>query len=166
MPYKDPEAQREYKARWYQHNKDKHNAASRAWYRDNASQHNANSARYYAEHKKEISQYKRGWQTVNQHKHRAACARYAERMKDDANYQLGMRMGARMRMALTRGKAGRHWESLVGYTLSDLKEHLERMFQPKMSWENFGEWHIDHRLPVCSFDQSDPEQFSDCSGIG
>lgn len=59
-------------------------------------------------------------------------------------------------------KAGKKWESLVGYTLHDLKKHLERMFQKGMTWANYGKWHVDHRRPICSFDLTNEEQFSDC----
>jgi len=28
-----------------------------------------------------------------------------------------------------------------------------------MSWDNHGEWHIDHKQPLASFDLTDPDQF-------
>ena len=51
------------------------------------------------------------------------------------------------------GKKRRHWESIVGYTLQDLKKHLEKLFLPGMSWENYGRngWHIDHIIPRSFF---------------
>lgn len=53
-------------------------------------------------------------------------------------------------------KGGRSWQDLVDYTVDDLKAHLERQFQPGMGWENRGlnGWHIDHRLPLSSFEFS------------
>lgn len=39
----------------------------------------------------------------------------------------------------------------LGYSLHDLREHLERQFQAGMSWDNYGDWHIDHIVPVSSF---------------
>jgi 5-methylcytosine-specific restriction endonuclease McrA len=36
----------------------------------------------------------------------------------------------------------------LGYTLKDLKSHLESRFLPGMSWDNYGEWHIDHIIPL------------------
>ena len=49
-------------------------------------------------------------------------------------------------------KNGRHWEKLVGYTIYELKKHLEKLFQPGMTWENYGkEWHIDHITPISFF---------------
>lgn len=40
--------------------------------------------------------------------------------------------------------------SYLGCTLDDLKTHLERQFQEGMSWENHGQWHIDHIVPLNS----------------
>jgi hypothetical protein len=31
-----------------------------------------------------------------------------------------------------------------------------------MSWDNYGEWHVDHIIPVSAFDQTDPEQQKEC----
>lgn len=37
---------------------------------------------------------------------------------------------------------------MVGCSQEGLVRHLESMFQPGMSWENYGKWHIDHIIPV------------------
>lgn len=39
-------------------------------------------------------------------------------------------------------------EKHLGYSFSCLKQHLERNFCEGMSWENYGEWHVDHIVPV------------------
>ena len=44
---------------------------------------------------------------------------------------------------------------LLGYSPQDLKEHLESKFLEGMSWNNRSEWHIDHIIPVSSFDKSE-----------
>lgn len=48
-------------------------------------------------------------------------------------------------------KGGRGWQTILGYTKEDLALHLERQFLKGMSWDNYGEWHIDHIRPVTSF---------------
>lgn len=68
------------------------------------------------------------------------------------------RVTAMMNRCLTSGKAGRSWFELVDYSLDDLKRHIERQFTKGMSWENMGEWHIDHIVPVASFSFSSPEE--------
>jgi len=45
-------------------------------------------------------------------------------------------------------KSGRIWERVLGYTLKDLMEHLEKQFTPEMNWENYGSyWWIDKIIP-------------------
>ena len=41
----------------------------------------------------------------------------------------------------------------VGCTPADLRQHLESLWLPGMSWENYGPtgWHIDHQKPISSF---------------
>ena len=39
----------------------------------------------------------------------------------------------------------------MGYTPVELKENLEKKFLNGMSWENHGEWHVDHIKPISSF---------------
>lgn len=54
--------------------------------------------------------------------------------------------------------------ALLGCTAVEACQHLERLFQPGMSWENWGfgldKWHLDHRIPISSFDLADPEQLA------
>ncbi len=69
----------------------------------------------------------------------------------DPVFRLNGRMTANIRQSLKTNKAGRNWEALVGYTLQELVRHLERQFLKGMSWENIGEWHIDHIIPKSSF---------------
>ncbi len=56
------------------------------------------------------------------------------------------------------------WELLVGYTIIDLKKHLEKQFTDGMTWENYGKWHIDHVKPICKFNINsvDCEDFKTC----
>lgn len=69
------------------------------------------------------------------------------------NNKLSSCVSRRMRKSLGDNKSGRHWEDLVGYTLEQLKAHIESLFQLGMSWDNYGlyGWHIDHKVPVSAF---------------
>jgi len=74
-------------------------------------------------------------------------------------------VGHRIRLSI-KNKNGLSWENLVGYTLKDLKSHLESMFKPGMTWDNYGYrgWHIDHVKPVSlfEFDSYEDEDFKRC----
>jgi hypothetical protein len=44
----------------------------------------------------------------------------------------------------------------LGYSATQLKEHIEKQFISGMTWENYGKWEIDHIKEVCTFDKSTP----------
>jgi len=52
----------------------------------------------------------------------------------------------------------------VGYSIDELRIHLERQFTKGMNWEVFnqGKIHIDHILPQASFDLSNPDEWRSC----
>jgi hypothetical protein len=93
------------------------------------------------------------------------------RMTDPMN-RLNSSMGSKLRMALKQNKGGRHWETLVGYTVHDLKTHIESLFTEGMTWKNWGNWkpggplrwHIDHIRPQDSFTftTENDAQFQEC----
>lgn len=55
-----------------------------------------------------------------------------------------------LRRVLKIEKNGRT-EKILGYTRLELKSHIERQFTKGMTWENHGEWHIDHITPISAF---------------
>jgi len=96
-----------------------------------------------------------------------------ERRRGQINVIVKKNLSSRIRFALkAQGtkKDGMSTVKLIGCSTQFLKEHLEKQFQPGMSWENYGMvdgntmngWHIDHILPCKSFDLKDPEQVKMC----
>lgn len=45
---------------------------------------------------------------------------------------------------------------MLGYSADDLKYHIESLFEIGMTWENWGEWHIDHIIQIHTFDKETP----------
>ena len=41
-------------------------------------------------------------------------------------------------------------------------KYIEAQFKPGMTWERYGEWHVDHIRPCASFDLTDPKQQKIC----
>ena len=80
------------------------------------------------------------------------------------NNKVTFNFSRRMRKSLNGIKESKSWESLVNYKLEDLKEHLEKQFKDGMSWDNYGEWHIDHIIPVSNFiiESVESEEFKKC----
>lgn len=93
-------------------------------------------------------------------------AQYAWRAKNrrTPKGKIDAHMGSLIHRVLKKGKAGRSWKTTVPYSRDELKEHLEPKFQPGMTWDNHGEWHIDHIRPRASFNYTTPErpEFKEC----
>ena len=127
-------------------------------------------------------EYIKGWRAKNRERmrlqHAAWCDKNRERLNnwrrpysrqryaEDLGHRL-MRILRRRLNHATRavGKTKDcHAIELVGCDLATLKAHLESLWKPGMSWENYGHdtWHIDHIRPCSSFDLSDPEQQRQC----
>lgn len=72
------------------------------------------------------------------------------------------RLVAAVRSGIHRGlkvgkKAGRSTFNLLGYTRDQLVAHIEKQLQTGMTWENYGEWHIDHIIPLKAFNFENPD---------
>ena len=89
-------------------------------------------------------------------------ARKRERYRTDPQFRIECCLRARLRRALKGKNKSASTMTLVGCSISHLKNHLEKQFLPGMTWENQGKWHIDHMMPCVSFDLSDPEQQRRC----
>ena len=57
-----------------------------------------------------------------------------------------------------------HYFDILQYTPEQLISHLENKFTDKMSWDNYGDWHVDHKLPITYFNISEmgDEEFMRC----
>lgn len=53
-------------------------------------------------------------------------------------------------------KNGRGSFDILGYSIAELRAHLERQFLNGMTWENYGAWEIDHIQPLASFKITGP----------
>tara|TARA_Y100000310_G_scaffold44447_1_gene41503 strand:+ start:262 stop:813 length:552 start_codon:yes stop_codon:yes gene_type:complete len=84
-------------------------------------------------------------------KHKAERNKYKKnRYNNNSTYKLRHNVSDVIRHALTRNAGGKDGESVMKYlpyTIERLKEHLENQFEPWMTWNNHGEWHIDHIYP-------------------
>ena len=44
-----------------------------------------------------------------------------------------------------------HYFEILKYSPEELISHLEKQFKDGMTWDNYGEWHVDHFIPISSF---------------
>jgi len=87
-----------------------------------------------------------------------------ERRKTDTQYKLKKNLRKRLRDALQGNSKSAPTLKLLGCTVEYLKNHLESQFTEGMGWDNYGfyGWHIDHIIPIDSFDLTDPAQQREC----
>lgn len=145
-----PDQVREMEARRKPRDPEKKASYGRAYYAANRKRLIERQRERYQARGDEARDYARQWRKDNPEKRRAQ--RMAPRARIDSA------MSRAIRASIESGaKAGRRWERLVGYTVTDLMKHLERQFQPGMTWANYGEWHIDHVVPKAAFNYERPE---------
>lgn len=138
----DPELKRK-KAEEYQRNKDRYKATAAAWRKQNPD--------WAKNHRKE-----------NPDRIRARARAYATK-KFLKNPALKAAASMRSRVwSLLKAKDVMKIKSL-GLRSDVLKAHLEALFQPGMTWENYGPvWHVDHIVPCSSFDFTKEGELEKC----
>ncbi len=131
---------------YYLKNKERRLAQTNA-YRLNPDNHEkvkASKLKWYTENKEKITKYKR------------------DKYHNDLQYKLSMNLRRRINQALNKSKKSKSTLKLLGCSLDDFKKHLESLWQEGMSWDNYGEWHIDHKIPCATFDLTLEENQTIC----
>jgi hypothetical protein len=186
-----------YSAQWYIKNKERRNKQIKEWQINNKDKIRSNARKWRREnielarerdrkkdHKQNTINRRRKWRkdnpekqkgylkkyrTINRKKVLARARYYAKKKRLSVSFRLEDAFRSGLYDALRDNKSGRHWESLVGYTLRDLKKHLESKFKDGMSWDNYGRfgWHIDHIVPKSRFNfkTSEDAEFKVCWGL-
>jgi hypothetical protein len=118
---------------------------------------------YKSQNRLKINETIRKWYRQNNKSQRE---KVNKRMKVRYHTDIGYRLLALIRCRMTalmsrKVKAARTIE-LIGCTQEHLIKHIEMQFKEGMTWNNHGEWHIDHIIPCASFDFNDPEQQKKC----
>lgn len=72
--------------------------------------------------------------------------------QNDSLYKLKRNLSSRMLKAFKKYNFSKSNSTLkmIGCDIKIAKLHLEKQFTKGMSWENHGEWHIDHIIPCAS----------------
>ena len=135
-----------YDKQYYQDNKEKINERSKLWCQDNKDYRTEYRYKWAEVNKERVAKTRRKWQTVNREKRNEK-----DRLRRQ-NPLIKMRRNVSRAVysALTRNNGSKDGASVIKhlpYTIPQLKEHLEKQFEPWMNWNNYGEWHLDHIYP-------------------
>lgn len=103
--------------------------------------------------RKQCREYVARWRAKNPDKSREIIKRQRDKRYRHPAARLNRAISSRISRLLHRQKETfGYWQELTGYSLDQLKAHLEKQFDSKMTWENYGSyWHVDHKIPVTAF---------------
>lgn len=101
--------------------------------------------------KERISEKKKEWREKNKEKisefHKIYCS---NRRKIDPMYKIIT--GLRSLISNSIRKMGYKKTSktfkILGCDFNEFKTHIESQFKENMNWNNYGEWHLDHIIPI------------------
>lgn len=163
---KNPEKMKGYREK----RKDKQRIAEKEWVAKNPDKVKAKQKRYRQRHPEKIKEKERQrrisgkaaeairrYKTVSREKYLAVVRRRNAKNWLNPTFRISRTVSIRINDSLSGRKNYRCWQALVGFGLDELRKHLEGQFAEGMTWENHGDWHIDHRRPIASFDFASPE---------
>jgi hypothetical protein len=153
----------QYSKKWRKENKDYHKEYSKKWAEGNPE--------YNAIYRREVMGISPRVLLTEEEKkeRRRKYSRNQQReLRKDPMYRMRSNIRTMVWLGLKRNggsKAGESFFEKLPYTSNDLKEHLERQFDDKMNWDNYGSyWHVDHIHPqsLLPFDSFDHPNFLKC----
>jgi hypothetical protein len=102
--------------------------------------------------------YDREWKAANPDKVRLYSRISYERLRQKPSGRLAASIRAGIVKGIKKGsKSSRKTFDILGYTLEELMRHIEKQFLPDMTWENYGDWHIDHKVPLSVHNYETPD---------
>jgi len=114
--------------------------------------HKAYSTKYRMENSYKCSVYDAEWRAKNP-------SYDCDKRRSNPQFRLVRNLRARLYSSIkTNQKTGSAVRDL-GCSVAELSLYLEVRFQLDMTWGNYGQWHIDHIIPLSKFDLTDREQF-------
>jgi hypothetical protein len=126
-----------------------------------------NHKKWAEQNKEHLSKYIKEYRENNVDKIRQIKRDYERNRKErDPLYKLISNFRTAIYTVLKESNVDKygHYFDILQYTPEQLINHLELQFKDTMSWDNYGEWHVDHKLPITHFNISEmgDEEFMRC----
>jgi hypothetical protein len=149
----NPEKKRASVLAWRNANPEKCRLIDQRQYEKFQDRKKKQAAEWSQKNKKRVQENMRAW--------------FSQKQATDPRYRLANSISSYVYWCLKNKKNGKKTADILGYTIEELQTHLERQFQPGMSWNNYGQWHVDHIVPVAafSFSSHEDENFKACWAI-
>ena len=121
----------------------------------NADANNRRSREYYHANKDKIKK------RTNSEEQRARVREYNKRESVVAHRKIRLSQPKHKALVNQRSRlrdfiksTGVHVHLRFGCSANFIRAHIEKQFTKGMTWDNYGEWHIDHIMPCAQFDLS------------
>lgn len=145
---------------WYQRNKEKVIEYSKSRTYQNYSKHLERQRLYCSKNKEKRKEYlSKNKIRISETKRKRENYRY----NNDLMFKIRKSLRARLNKALSRNYKTGSAVNALGISINDFKDYIEKLFQPGMSWENWGKldgWEIDHIVPLSSFNLTNTEELN------
>jgi len=128
-------------------------------------------SKYYSEwkeNKKEyLKEYQKKWRDENRDKVRSTKRNYEKTRKaNDPLYKLISNYRTSIYQFLKENNVDKngHYFEILKYSPDELISHLENQFKDGMTWDNYGEWHVDHikAISLHNIKEIGDEEFMKC----
>lgn len=121
------------------------------YYKKNHSRELERIRKYQRSNRSVVRKSSKAWRDRN----KAKCSEYSIKRrkllrKTDSSFLLRDNLGNLVRNSLLRNGFSKKTKTahIIGCNFEKFKRWIESNFKDGMSWENRGEWHIDHKFPV------------------
>jgi hypothetical protein len=123
--------------------------------------------KWYNENKQKWNKYIKEYREKNTEKIREVKRNYERtRKSNDPIYKLISNFRTAIYQVLKENNVEKngHYFEVLKYSPEELILRLEKQFVDGMSWDNYGKWHVDHILPITSFNINEigDEEFMKC----
>lgn len=148
---------------YYEKNRDKVLTQMKEHWFKNKEQISRRRKKRYRDNYETVIEKRKEYTSNNRKMISDRAARYcANRRKGDVEYRILCNLRSRISAALKNSGKSNRTIKLIGCTIAELRKHLSKQFKPGMTWDNYGEWHVDHIVPCACFDLSFPNQQKEC----
>lgn len=165
MPYKDSKNKMLYDKKRYEQNKEVYKTRANKVYELKKEEIKQKRRQDYQKNRETIIERVKKYRSNNLQKVANSKSLYyyrvtKVRLAKEPNLKIKFTLRKRVWEAIKRGKTKKSSPTLelLGCDIQTVRHHLEQQFVDGMSWDNYGKWHIDHIIPIASFDLTKPEQ--------